>query len=80
MPKKFWVYEVIHGVPEGYRNDAAVRLVGRWYSRYLTCEEVAILLVAWNEQNTPPLTRSEIKSIYNYTKKWRIPYPGEYDE
>jgi hypothetical protein len=77
MATEFWVYEAIKGVPEGERYDTAVRLVGRWYNRYLTCEEVAILLIMWNERNLPPMAPQQIRSIYNSTKKWRKPWLGE---
>jgi hypothetical protein len=68
---KNWVLKVIAGVPEGSRHDSAVRLVGRWYGKGLCASEVILLLMRWNELNSPPLGMREIDSIFDSTLKWR---------
>lgn len=70
---KLWVDQIIGGVPEGMRHDSAVRLVGRWYGIGLFKEEVALALLIWNTQNSPPLSRQELKSIYQSTIQWEYP-------
>ncbi len=68
---KNWVLKVIAGVPEGSRHDSAVRLVGRWYGKGLCASEVILLLMLWNELNSPPLGMREIDSIFDSTLEWR---------
>jgi hypothetical protein len=70
VTERSWVQEVILGVPEGYRHATAVRLVGRWYGKGLLREEIAMLLVQWNINNSPPLKKQEIITIYQSTVKW----------
>ena len=70
---KHWVEQVIDGVPEGMRHDSAVRLVGRWYGKGLCRAEVRMILMIWNQLNSPPLEDQEIKSIFDSTTKWERP-------
>jgi hypothetical protein len=67
-----WVEEILYGVHEGCRHDSAVRLVGRWYGRGFSAEEVRRGLYTWNQYNHPPLDSSEIESILKSTTKWEI--------
>ena len=66
-----WVLKVIAGVPEGSRHDSAIRLIGRWYGRGLCASEVILLLMRWNELNSPPLGLDEIDTIFESTLKWK---------
>lgn len=68
-----WVGQIINGVHEGVRHDSAVRLVGRWYGKGLCRAEVRMILVIWNQLNSPPLEDQEIKSVFDSTTKWERP-------
>ena len=73
-----WVQKIIYGVHEGIRHASAVRLVGWWYAKGLFPDEVKLLLISWNADNTPPMQVSEIKSIFNSTIKWAKPFCTHY--
>ena len=66
----FWVEQIRYGVPEGLRHESAVRIVGFWYKRGLSHGEVYLFLKAWNIRNKPPMSNSEMVSIFNSTAKW----------
>ena len=68
-----WLYDVIYGVSEGTRHDTAVRLIGRWYGKGLRTVEVLMLLMTWNNVNSPPLSREEFTSILHSTLNWVRP-------
>lgn len=59
--------QVAQGVPEGQRNETAASYAGKLLSQ-LTPElwESAAwpALVAWNERNTPPLEKTELRGIF----------------
>lgn len=59
-----WVLELLGGVEEGRRNDAATRLAGHWLARGLPEAEVWLLLVDWNRRNRPPLPEKELRSVF----------------
>lgn len=59
-----WVLELLVGVEEGRRNDAAARLVGHWLAR-LPPEEAWALLVDWNQRNRPPLDERELRGVFD---------------
>lgn len=50
-----WYKELLQGVPVGQRDNAAIRLAGRWIRRGLSDEEVLALLLTWNRNNKPPM-------------------------
>jgi len=56
-----WVEQLLQGVPEGQRDDAATRLAGHFLAKGLPESEVLALLLAWNQKNTPPLPDKDIK-------------------
>lgn len=60
-----------HGneVAEG-RNVAATRLFGRWWKLGLSEEEVWLVGQKWNAKNQPPLSESELRSVYDSTRKY----------
>lgn len=53
--------ETLAGVKEGGRNEACARLAGRYLGKGLTVDEVTMILVMWNERNSPPLDEEEIE-------------------
>lgn len=55
-----WQDEAIQGVSEGHRNDTAAKLAGRYIAKGLTDAEIRPLLLAWNQNNSPPLPEDEI--------------------
>lgn len=63
--------ELLDGVSEGGRNDAATRVVGLIFSR-LETEEFDTLgwdeFVEWNEQNSPPMSEKELRTIFESIK------------
>lgn len=63
-----WYEELLLGVEEGGRSNAAARLAGRYALLNLTMDEATILLQGWNTLNVPPLDRFElrrtVKSVY----------------
>lgn len=58
-----WYEQMLVGVGEGVRNDAAARLAGRYVGLGLSEAETTLILQAWNLRNEPPLPESEIKQV-----------------
>ena len=62
-----WISELMRGVGEGERNNAAARLAGYFFKKGLPIDVIQHTLEIWNDCNTPPLTKQEllttIKSI-----------------
>jgi hypothetical protein len=56
-----WAEGLLQGVELGSRSISAARLSGRYFSIGLSLQETWILMSAWNERNTPPLTESELR-------------------
>lgn len=57
-----WISEILRGVTEGGRNDAAARLAGYFFKKGISSDIVESLLIEWNERNDPPLPASEIRT------------------
>ena len=55
----------MEGVMAGSRNDNAARLAGNLISKNVTIEMVEFFVQSWNQQNKPPLSRSEISTTVN---------------
>jgi P4 family phage/plasmid primase-like protien len=55
MGEPDWVVRLLKGVPEGQRDDAAIRLCGHWLAKGLQPGEVKGLLLLWNQYNLPPV-------------------------
>ncbi|OGH27386.1 MAG: hypothetical protein A3D82_01680 [Candidatus Levybacteria bacterium RIFCSPHIGHO2_02_FULL_40_29] len=62
-----WNTEVLKGVTEGRRNESAASVIGKLLTRFPKEEwatDVWPLVVAWNKQNIPPLSDSELRSVF----------------
>jgi hypothetical protein len=55
-----WEKELLDGVEDGNRNEAAGKLVGRYIAQGMTNDEILVLLRGWNLGNNPPLTDSRL--------------------
>ncbi len=61
-----WVQELLMGVDEGQRNDAAAKLAGFYLNRFNGDVDVTLSsLDAWNTRNRPPLEFSELRTVIN---------------
>jgi hypothetical protein len=58
--EKGWHMEILEGVSDGGRNNAAASLAGRFFNKDLSVPEITEILLMWNERNDPPLPESEI--------------------
>lgn len=58
--EKGWHMEILEGVTDGGRNNAAASLAGRFFNKDLSVPEITEILLMWNERNDPPLPESEI--------------------
>ena len=56
-----WAGELLEGVGQGNRNMSAARLAGRYAGMGLSVDEVWLIMVGWNERNSPPLSSEELK-------------------
>lgn len=57
-----WISELLRGVSEGGRNDAAARLAGYFFKKGVSSDIIEALLSEWNERNDPPLPAREIST------------------
>lgn len=55
--------DLLAGVREGHRNDAAARLAGHYLGLGLPAVEVKALLTQWNTRNTPPMESEELDTV-----------------
>jgi len=53
------IAELLRGVPQGERDNAAIRLAGRLVAKGLSDDEIELLLLAWNDLNQPPMGQAE---------------------
>ena len=58
--QKGWQNEILEGVTDGGRNNAAASLAGRFFNKDLSVPEITEILLMWNERNDPPLPEEEI--------------------
>lgn len=63
-PSSHWV-EIMQGVGEGNRNNAAASLAGYLFKRYVDPSLVVEIVHLWNERNDPPLKINELNQILN---------------
>jgi hypothetical protein len=55
-----WQCELLEGVGQGGRNQAAASLAGRFLNKDLSEDEIIEILLMWNLRNAPPLPDSEV--------------------
>ncbi len=60
-----WEEQLLKGVSQGERNNAATRLAGRYFQKDLSKSEVLDLLTLWNQRNRPPLPDGELGYVVN---------------
>lgn len=60
----YWL-DIIQGLGEGQRNNAAASLAGYLLKRYIDPYLVVEILRLWNERNRPPLDPCELETIIN---------------
>lgn len=61
-PDDKWVTELMKGVSEGGRNDAAARLTGYLFKKGLPVDIVWSMMVEWNKKNNPPMGIDELRT------------------
>lgn len=61
--------DLMKGISEGGRNQAATSLIGHLLRRYVHPDIVVELVYLWNSRNTPPLDPSELEKIFNSIAK-----------
>jgi len=75
-----WFIDAMTGVGEGERDAMGAKLAGYLINKHLP-EDVHAILLAWNQQNKPPLSEAQInkivKSIARYKEgdDWQAPIP-----
>ncbi len=65
--KSKWSSDILEGVGEGGRNDAAASVIGKLLKRFREYEwetEAWELFQAWNERNQPPLGLTELRAVF----------------
>lgn len=70
---------ILNGISEGGRNDAAAKVCGLFLTKveYSLWEQIAWPAVKeWNMKNTPPLSESELRATYDSIAK-RVSYQQE---
>jgi hypothetical protein len=60
-----WQCELLDGVGQGGRNQAAASLAGRYLNKDLSADEIVEILLMWNQRNSPPLPESEVVRTIN---------------
>jgi len=55
--------QLLAGVDEGARNDAAARLAGHYFGKGLERTEVDVILRDWNAKNRPPMADKELVAV-----------------
>lgn len=53
-----WVAELLGGVEQGCRDDAAIRLAGYFIAKGVAATSVEKILLLWNQKNRPPMGQS----------------------
>lgn len=56
-----WLSDVLAGVDEGGRNDAAARLAGYYFKKGMPADVVEQQLILWNQNNRPPLSPGRLR-------------------
>jgi len=79
-PRPYDISRILQGVPEGERDESAIRLA-TWYRRQgKTAEEALELLHEWNRLNKPPLPGNVILEKVKSAYKRERPYGYKFIE
>ena len=68
-----WLSELLSGVGEGKRNDAAIRLAGLLRRRGFDANTTLELLKLWNGRNSPPLSDDELIAVCQSAQRYDAP-------
>lgn len=63
-PSSYWV-DIMQGVGEGQRNQAATSLAGHLFRHYVDPRLVIEIMNQWNDRNSPPLEADELETVIN---------------
>lgn len=58
-----WEQEILMGVTEGERDNAAAKLAGLYLAKDYEQKDTLTLLMGWNNRNVPPLSEKDIKKV-----------------
>jgi hypothetical protein len=74
-PQPQLITEMLDGVPEGQRDDAAIKYAS-WLVNWLQFgeDDVWNRMVQWNEKNRPPLEQPQLRKCYNSAKSGGYSY------
>lgn len=61
-----WYSELLKGVSEGDRSNAASKLAGRYANKGLDLQFLMYGMLEWNKRNQPPLPREELITTVRY--------------
>ena len=68
---KICLWQLLHGVGQGVRDEAAIRLAADYAKKGMPAEITLSMLRAWNQHNSPPLDDGEltarVASAYGHT-------------
>lgn len=71
-----WLTDILAGVDDGGRNDAAARLAGYYFKKGMPADVVEQQLLLWNQNNHPPLSpgriRLTVESIQRTRQRQRV--------
>lgn len=65
-----WVSELLRGVGQGGRNDAAAKLAG-YFRNTQPPDVVETLLINWNLKNSPPLPDVELRQVIKSSERYQ---------
>jgi len=72
--------ELLEGIGEGGRNEAAIRIATWYRKKKLKKEEAWEQLQKWNQRNTPPLDDQELQAVLNSAYERKEPYGYKFPE
>jgi hypothetical protein len=78
--KRGWLKDVIFGVDQGLRNEAAAKLAGLFLQHRFEGDDLAAIMDLWNAQNKPPLDAKELTTVIESISKKEALGDAESDE
>jgi hypothetical protein len=67
--EKEWLSEAMAGVAEGSRNATATKIAGYWINK-LTPSDTLAVLKSWNQNNDPPLSEKDLRTIIKSVSRY----------